>query len=86
MSCSMSQDDNISAGWRRLGIAMVAIAVIWGFVLPRLERTPTVQARIEHLDTHGIDPAAFFYSDHSAMNCWEAAIRELRHRDSDASW
>ena len=82
----MSQDDNMATGWRKLGIAIAVIAVVWGFVLPRLERTPTVQARIKHLDTHGIDPAAFFYSDHSAMNRWEAAIRESRHQGSDASW
>lgn len=74
MSRSMSHD-NVASGWWRLGIVMAAIAVIWGFLLPQLERSPIVQDRIKHLNSNGIDPAAFFYSDHSAMNRWEAAIR-----------
>ena len=62
---------------------MAAIAVIWGVVLPRLEKSPRVQARIRHLDGHGIDPAAFFYSDHDGMNRWENAIlRRLQRQPS----
>jgi hypothetical protein len=62
-----------------LGLAIAAIAVIWGVVLPQLEKTPRVQARIRHLDGHGIDPAAFFYTDHPGMSHWEGAIlRRLR--------
>lgn len=71
----MSRRDQ-TTGWRRLGLAIAAIAVIWGVVLPRLENTPSVQARIKHLDGHGIDSAAFFYTDHPGMSRWEDAIRQ----------
>ncbi|MBC8350660.1 MAG: hypothetical protein H8E66_01655 [Planctomycetes bacterium] len=74
------------ARWQRLSLALAAIVVIWGLVLPRLERMPTVQARIKHLNENGIDPAALFYSDHEGMGRWEASIRETQRQHPEAFW
>ncbi len=74
----MSRRDQ-TAGWRRLGLAITAMALVWGVVLPRIEKTPRVQGRIKHLDDHGINPAALFYTDHEGMRHWEDAVtRRLR--------
>lgn len=73
-------------GWQRLAAVLVAIAIIWGAVLPRLERTRTVQARIKHLDDHGINPAALFYSDHEGMQHWEGNILGSKRQNPQAYW
>ena len=65
---------------------MLAIVILWGVVLPRLERSSEVQARIKHLDKHGIDPAAMFNTDHEGMTRWEANIHEAQRRDPAAFW
>ncbi|NOY42667.1 MAG: hypothetical protein GXP26_12635 [Planctomycetes bacterium] len=56
-------------GWRpalTLLAATLIIAGMWGVVLPRIADLPTMQQKIQHLERKGIDPNAFFYSDHPA--------------------
>jgi len=45
-------------------VAVMLIVGVWGIVLPRVAELPTMQEKIHHLDQKGIDPAAFFYTDH----------------------
>ena len=69
-----------------MGLAVAAIVAVWGFVLPRLEQSSQVQTRIKNLEERGIDPAAFFYSDHEGMSRWEAKIRRAQRQDPTAFW
>ena len=73
-------------GWASFGLAIALICLVWLVVLPRLETHPMVRARIDHLERHGIDPAALFYTDLEAMPRWEASIRAARLQDPDAFW
>ncbi len=47
-------------------VATLIIAGIWGAVLPRIADLPTMQQKIQLLERKGINPNAFFYSDHPA--------------------
>lgn len=60
---------------RRLCAVLLAVMVIWGYVLPRLQQTPFMRARIEHLRRHGIDSAAMFYTDHPKRHVWDHSSR-----------
>jgi len=42
---------------------MLAVAVLWGIVFPRLAETESVRRRTRLLERSGVDPAAFFYTD-----------------------
>ena len=48
----------------RLFAVIVLTAVCFGYILPKLASRPTLQAKMERLEELGIDPNAFFYSDH----------------------
>ena len=54
--------------WRVTTLCFVLLAMVclWGFVLPRLAERPAMRDKMERLRKQGIDPAAFFYSDHPA--------------------
>jgi len=72
--------------WTSLVLATLGIAVIWTTVLPRLESHPVVRSRIDHLQRHGIDPAAMFYTDLERMSAWEADVAAARARTPEAFW
>ncbi len=54
------------SGIVRLMVALAGTGIIWLGVLPMMARTSVVKERAEWLDKHGINPAAFNYSDHRA--------------------
>ncbi|MCA9103207.1 MAG: hypothetical protein KDA63_18760 [Planctomycetales bacterium] len=72
-----------SGGWPTLAVVLLAVAVIWGVVLPRLGEQPAVRARIERFERQGIEPAALFYSDLPAMSHWEAEVARARAECSE---
>lgn len=49
--------------WVLLATLIMIIAIIWGWALPRLARTPTIRDSIEQSRRHGINPAAIYYTD-----------------------
>ena len=53
-------------GILRLTVIVVGTGMIWLGLLPTMSRTLAVKERAEWLDRHGINPAAFNYSDHRA--------------------
>jgi hypothetical protein len=55
------------AGWRRLAVWVIAIAVIWLAVLPFLGEQSDIRAYVERNEALGIDPTAKFYTELPAM-------------------
>lgn len=47
-----------------LGLVVLLVFGVWGFLLPHLASHPTMQQKIQLLQQQGIDPNAFFYTDH----------------------
>jgi hypothetical protein len=45
------------------GGCILAMIVLWGWVLPMLGETDAVQQRNRWLEAKGIDPAAMYYTD-----------------------
>jgi hypothetical protein len=72
--------------WLLLSLAGLGIAVIWTVVLPRLARHPVVEARINHLQRNGVEPAALFYTDLEGMSEWEADVAAANARQPAAFW
>lgn len=62
----MKTNESISPtrGVRALLVIVGVVVVLWLGVFPWLARTETVHARFEWLKEHGINLAAFNYSDH----------------------
>ena len=56
---------NRRGAWRLTGIILV-VGGIWLGLLPMMARTSAVKERADWLEKHGINPAAFNYSDHRA--------------------
>ena len=52
------------------------IVVIWTIVLPWIGDLQSVRARIEFLESQGVDPSALYYSDLEAMPRLEAAVKK----------
>lgn len=49
-------------------LVVIAFAtILWAVVLPAWVQTPTWQHRLQHLDHQGVDPGAFFYTDHPRL-------------------
>ena len=71
-----------SRGWIFLVTAIAIVVAVWGWVLPQLEQTEVVRKRGERLKRHGIDPAAFFYTDHEGMNDWQIGAQRLPNGDA----
>lgn len=44
--------------------AVLIIVGIWGIILPRIAELPAMQEKIQRFDQKGINPNAFFYTDH----------------------
>lgn len=61
----------------RLALATSLIAVIWLQVLPWIAEQPEMAAHLEHLDEHGVDPSAMFYTELEAM---EPILRRLEQQ------
>jgi hypothetical protein len=61
----------------RLGVAWLAVLILWTVILPSLGRLPRVDAYIQSMQTRGINPSALFYTEHPAGRDWE---RSLRHK------
>ena len=51
-------------GLRSLALIVATVSILWLGIFPWLARTETVRARSEWLKRHGINLAAFNYSDH----------------------
>ena len=52
---------------------LAVMAIIWGWVLPRLTDLDAVRSRIDSNRKAGINPTAVFYTDHPTM-------REIENR------
>ena len=62
------------------------LAALWTIVLPWAGQLPPVRARIEFLDSQGIDPSALYYTDLEAMPRLEANLAAKRRQASRAFW
>lgn len=49
--------------WVLFATLIMIIAIMWGWALPRLARTPTIRDGIELSHRYGINPAAIYYTD-----------------------
>jgi hypothetical protein len=63
-------------GWFVVGI--VAIGLVWGWLLPAISQWTSVQQRVEMIRQSGINPSAVFYSDHPSIR--EIELRTQQHR------
>lgn len=61
MKCSPTQSG--MAGWIKLCVLGFLILMVWGFVLPGMNRVPGIASRIIDLQSKGIDPSAMYYTD-----------------------
>ena len=73
-------------GWRRLLAATVAILVVWTVVLPWIGARPALRARIEGLESQGVDPAALYYTDLEAMPRLESNVADAVRDHPEAFW
>ncbi len=77
-----------NSGQRRGVLALAAIIigalVIWLGVLPQVARLPAVRQRNAHFSARGIDPAAFFYTDHPAAETWNRRVERALTSDPEA--
>jgi hypothetical protein len=46
---------------------LAAMAIVWGWILPRLATFDAVRSRIDTNRKAGINPTAVFYTDHPTM-------------------
>jgi hypothetical protein len=88
---AMSQVNNryslsLDTGGVRLVIAGGLLTLIWLVMLPALTRQRDVAARIDRLESQGIDPTAIFYSELDAMPAAEAFVSRLRSGEEDPFW
>jgi len=61
---SPSSHKSITTRWLRFLGILIAITAVWTLILPHWSETDAVQQRRVMLEQKGIDPAAFFYTDH----------------------
>ncbi len=47
----------------QLAMIVVAVAVIWCIVLPRVAEQPRMRTYLDWLETQRIDPSAMYYTD-----------------------
>lgn len=83
---SLPNGEDKHRGPLSLGATVLAIAVVWMFVLPWVGSRPSVRARIEYLDRQGVDPAALYYTDIEAMGRVESNFAAIRQANPDAFW
>ena len=57
---------------------LTAMAIVWGWVLPRLATLDAVRSRIDSNRRAGINPTAVFYTDHPTMPEIENRIEARR--------
>ena len=62
------------------------ICVVWLVLLPILSTQPTTAARIERLESKGIDPSAMFYTDVEIMEEISHRWKETTAKHPDALW
>ena len=58
-----------------LAVSLLLVAYVWLVLLPGFSQHPRVRQRVEHLQRHGIEPAAMFYTDLPNMPVWESRVR-----------
>ena len=63
-----------------LVVISAIVVAIWMMLLPWLATQRAVQARLEFLDHHRIDPSAMFYTELDAM---EPILDRLEGRDEE---
>ncbi|HWA99795.1 MAG TPA: hypothetical protein VG713_14940 [Pirellulales bacterium] len=66
--------------------ALLAIALVWMVVLPRVAAQPAVRAQIEQNERLGIDPSAKFYTELPAMPQLFERTDSARRREPEAFW
>lgn len=65
------------AGIGGLGVCCVAIALVWGVLLPRLSQMPTNENYIRFLQARRIDPSAMYYTE---LECMDEVLESLNVR------
>lgn len=55
--------DRRTRDWALFATLIMIIAILWGWALPRIARTPTIRDGIEQSRRYGINPAAIYYTD-----------------------
>lgn len=55
--------DRRTRDWVLFATLIMIIAIMWGWALPRIARTPTIRDGIEQSRRYGINPAAIYYTD-----------------------
>ncbi|QDV25113.1 hypothetical protein [Aureliella helgolandensis] len=66
-----------TSGIGQLGLAIVALGIVWLGILPWVAQQPRVKARLEWLDEKRIDPSAMYYTELEIM---ESIIKRLEKR------
>ncbi|QDT63150.1 hypothetical protein [Calycomorphotria hydatis] len=66
----MNSDQAKHRGVKQLAAVVLLVSLIWLLVLPAVTRLPAVQNRIARHESAGIDPTAFFYTDHDGLEEW----------------
>ena len=57
-------DGQRARGVLSLCLVLILVVACWGYILPQIAALPSMQQKFERLEDKGIDPNAFFYSDH----------------------
>ncbi|MCA8988486.1 MAG: hypothetical protein KDA78_12625 [Planctomycetaceae bacterium] len=72
--------------WQRAVLVFCLIGVCWGMLFPALAKREGVQQRSRFLESEGLNPAAFFYSDVPAALEAQSRLQQLQQRQPDLFW
>ena len=77
---------SLTRGRLKLLAVSAGVAAVWFLVLPWLAVQPSVQHRIDFLETRRIDPSAMFYTELEAMDEVHERMSEIRRRHGALFW
>ncbi len=78
--------NDVPARWLRLGLAIVAVVLVWLVVLPSLGQNPAVRSMIDRNEAAGIDAGAVFYSEHPNARIWQREVESKVLGGGHAFW
>lgn len=80
------EEKDMAKGKTKFIIAMTLIVVVWMGVLPLFSNHSYVQRRLNGYREAGIDPNAFFYSDHPSMRDIERKMDSIVNGPDPSFW
>lgn len=78
--------NTLGARLLKFGLALSAVALVWGCLLPALANVPAIRDHIESHERLGIDGSAKFYSEHPRAIEVQSRMSDSMRTHQDAFW